>query len=212
MLITRDMKIRDVLAINEEKIIGSLILLSPAFERLRYPKLRRAMGGRVTVSQAARIARIPLSEMLYVLNLAAGAGEETLSDEIFAECGWDDFAYSDSNLPIRPPEISGVQDTDTNVHFVDLMPQAEAHIEPMPAIAKGLVGLKNRTDILLLKHPFDPIPLRDLFAKRGYESWAEERKQGIWYIYFYRPRAAAAAKARPSVDHAVYAKAFAAAA
>jgi len=36
----------------------------------------------------------------------------------------------------------------------------------MPDIAKGLVSLKNLQDALLLRHPFDPIPLREVFARR----------------------------------------------
>ena len=79
MKITRDMKIKEVLAIDEEKMLNTLFWIAPEFERLRYKKLRRAMSGRVSVEQAARIARIPITEMLYVLNLAAGEPEENLS-------------------------------------------------------------------------------------------------------------------------------------
>ncbi len=55
-----------------KKCFHAFFWLSPAFERLRHPLLRKAMSGRVTVSQAARVAQIPLTEALYVLNLAAG--------------------------------------------------------------------------------------------------------------------------------------------
>jgi hypothetical protein len=79
MKITSEMKIKEVLAFDEEKMLMTLMWLAPEFERLRYPKLRRAMSGRVSVAQAARIARVPLTEMLYVLNLAAGENEENPS-------------------------------------------------------------------------------------------------------------------------------------
>ena len=212
MKVTRDMKIRDVLALDEEKMLSRLMMLAPEFERLKYPRLRRAMSGRVSVAQAARIARVPLTEMLYALNIALGEDESELSAEIFADGGWDDFTYTDTNLPTRPADILGLKDTDPSVTYVDLMPQAEAHIDPMPAIARGLLQLSNKGDVLLLRHPFDPIPLRDLFARRGFESWAEERKAGEWFIYFYRPRLALAAFVHPQVKHAVYVKAFGAAA
>ncbi len=140
MRITGDMKIKEVLAIDEEKMITTLMWLAPEFERLRYPKLRRAMAGRVTVSQAARIARVPLSEMLYVLNLALGEDEAGLSDELRL-CGWDELPYTDSNLPVRPKEIASINDDHPNVIYVDLMRQADERLDPMPAIAKGLVGL-----------------------------------------------------------------------
>lgn len=211
MKITRDSKIKEVLAFDEEKMISRLMWLAPEFERLQYPKLRRAIAGRVSVSQAARIARIPLAEMLYVLNLAIGVNEVELSEEL-SLCGWDDHQFNDTNPPVKPKEIATTHDNDPNVVFVDLMRQADEKRDPMPAIAKGLVSLKRPGEMLLLRHPFDPIPLRDMFARRGFASWAEERKLGEWFIYFYRPSVKAAASAHPSVVRDVYAKGFAAAA
>lgn len=209
MKITREMKIKDVLAFGEERMIETLTWLAPEFERLRFAKLRRAMSGRVSVEQAARIARVPLTEMLYVLNLAAGESESLLATELKTgdRC---DYEYRETNPPIKPLELLNTRDNDARVHFVDLMPFHEAQRDPMPAIAKGLVGLKNPTDILLLKHPFDPVPLRDLFARKGYASWAEERNAGVWFIYFYRPAAAATVAAHPPVGHKIYLKTFAA--
>jgi hypothetical protein len=207
MKITREMKIRDVLAINEEKMLSTLMWLAPEFERLRYAKLRRAMSGRVSVEQAARIARIPLTEMLYVLNLAAGEPEEKLGDELRRASRTEDFDFHETNPPRKPEELTNLPDDNPNVVFVDLMIYADERRDPMPAIAKGLVSLKKSDDVLLLKHPFDPIPLRDMFARRGFSSWAEERKPGEWFIYFYKPSAAAKAKAYYSINHKHFARA-----
>ena len=211
MRIRGDLKIKEVLAIDEEKMITALMWLAPEFERLQYPKLRRAMAGRVSVSQAVRIARVPLTEMLYVLNLAIGENEAELSKEL-SLCAWDDLQYEEKNSPVKPTEIATTNDDDPNVVFVDLIRQADEKLDPMPAIAKGLVSLKRPGEILLLRHPFDPIPLRDMFARRGFGSWAEERKSGEWFIYFYRPALRAKASAHPAIVRDVYARAFAAAA
>jgi hypothetical protein len=208
MKITRDSKIKEVLAFDEEKMIRTLMWLAPEFERLRYPKLRRAMAGRVSVSQAARIARIPLTEILYVLNLAVGEDETEISKQLNLS-SLDDFQYKDTNVPVKPADIATAKETHENVVFVDLMKQADEKRDPMPAIIKGLLSLKRPSDILLLRHPFDPIPLRDMFAQRGFATWAEERKLGEWFIYFYRPSAPAAAFAHPPIVKDVYAKAFA---
>lgn len=204
MKITGEMKIKDILAFDEIQMIKTLGWMAPEFERLRYPRLRRAMSGRVSVAQAAAIARVPLAEMLYILNLAAGENEEQLNRELKSNTWWAAFEFHEKKSPIKPVELINVQDTDENVHFVDLMPYAEAMRDPMPAIAKGLVSLKNPTDILLLKHPFDPIPLRDMFARRGFDSWAEERNEGIWFIYFYRPIAKTKAVAHSPVANNVF--------
>lgn len=164
------------------------------------------MSGRVSVEQAARIARIPLTEMLYVLNLAIGEAEEKLSAEL-REKEWTDFEHHETNPPLKPMEILNLKDDSPNVRFVDLMPYAEDKLDPMPAIAKGLVSLERPEEVLLLKHPFDPIPLRDMFARRGFASWAEERKLGEWFIYFYRPTVTAKAVAHLPVNNKVFARA-----
>jgi hypothetical protein len=186
-------------------MLDAFMRLAPEFERLRYPKLRRAMSGRVSIAQAARIARIPLTEMLYVLNLTAGEPEEKLSVELRLQPK-ENFEFHDINPVSKPAELQDVSDTDRRVHFVDVMEEAERRQDPMPKIARGLVSMEKADDILLVRHPFDPIPLRDLFARRrGLASWAEERKPDDWYIYFYRPTKRAAAKAHPPVFNKVYA-------
>lgn len=205
MKITSDMKIREVLAFDEEKMLNTLFWLAPQFERLRYKKLRRAMSGRVSVEQAARIARIPLTEMLYVLNLALGEPEEILSEELRRR-DWNSFEYHETNPPLKPLELINLRDDSPNIVFVDLIEYAEDKLDPMPAIAKGLVSLKRAEDILLLKHPFDPIPLRDMFARRGFSSWAEERKAGEWFIYFYHPMPSAKAIANIPLNNKVFVK------
>jgi hypothetical protein len=82
MKVTSDMELQAVWAIDEEKILRTLEWLAPDLVRLQYPNPLRATIGSVTVRQAARIARIPLGEMLYVLNLAAGETDEVLSSEL----------------------------------------------------------------------------------------------------------------------------------
>lgn len=84
MKVTRDMSINDVLMIDEEKMLKTLTWLVPELGRLQYPHPRRAIVGAVTIEQAARLAHIPLVEMLYALNLAAGESEEDLAKELKA--------------------------------------------------------------------------------------------------------------------------------
>lgn len=206
MKVTPEMKVKEVLEINE-KMLDAFMWLAPEFERLQHAKLRRAMSGRVSVKQAARIARVPLSEALYLLNLTAGEEEEKLSAELNL-LSREDFEYETENSIFKPAEIAGVFDMDSRVHFVDVMVEADLKKDPLPKIVREAVKLKKPDEILLIKHLFDPIPLRDLFARRfKLASWAEERKPGNWYIYFYRPAAVAYAVAHLPVFHKVYAMA-----
>ena len=82
MKITGEMEIGAVLEIDEEKMKRTLGWLAPDLGRLQYPEPQREVIGCVSIEQAARIERMPLTEMLYVLNLAAGETEEDLSEEL----------------------------------------------------------------------------------------------------------------------------------
>jgi len=208
MKVTGEMKIKEVLMINE-RMIEAFVWLAPEFERLRNPTLRRLMSGRVTVSQAARVGHVPLSEALYVLNLTAGGDVQQLHREL-DELPTDAFRHTPDNPPRKPRELLGLDDTDSRIRFVDVMHQAECNQDPRPAIMHGLTELRNSNEVLLVRHPFDPIPLRDLFARRGFASWAEERRPFEWYIYFYRPAAEVAAVAHPPLTVAAFVRAVAA--
>lgn len=104
MKVTSDMTIEAVLAIDEEKMLKTLTWLAPGLGRLQSPNPRRATIGCVSVEQAARIARIPLTEMLYVLNLAAGETEEDLSEELCSRDGRD-FEVHETNPPAKAGRV-----------------------------------------------------------------------------------------------------------
>jgi hypothetical protein len=195
MRVTAEMKVKEVLEINEH-MIEAFVWLAPEFERLRHPRLRRVMAGRVSVKQAARIADVPLTEALYVLNLTAGEEEKRLTRELEQMCP-EAFECVANNPPKKPRELLGLKDDDLRIHFVDVTRQAEASEDPQPAILHELIKLQDAEEVLLVRHPFDPIPLRDKLATRGFASWSEERSPSDWYIYFYRPIARAGAAAHP---------------
>jgi hypothetical protein len=206
MKVTAEMKIKDVLEINEDKMLSAFLWLSQTFDRLQNPILRKAMSGRVTVSQAARIAQIPLTEALYVLNLAAGEDSVDIAEELKLYPKFD-FEYQETNPPKKPRQLLGIFDEDSEVIFVDVMKQAEQNSDPLPIIMRSFAELKAATEkILLIHHPFDPIPLRDLFARQGFASWAEERTPSSWFIYFYRPAASEKAIAHPPICNEVFVK------
>jgi predicted HTH domain antitoxin len=202
MKVNSEMKVKEVLKINE-RMIDAFGWLAPEFERLRNPILLKAMAGRVSVEQAARIAKVPLSEVLYLLNLAAGEDEQKLTDELRL-INPEGRRYTPQNTTPKPGELDSLQDDDPRIHFVDVLPQAEEDLDPRPAIMHGLSELRDADEVLLVRHRFDPIPLRDLFVRRGFSSWAEERRRNEWYIYFYRPGVRTAAVVHPPMSVASF--------
>ncbi len=139
----------------------------------------------------------------------AGEVEERLAGEL-QRSEPENCQYHSENLTDRPRELLGLRDDDRHVIFVDVIPQARRNQDPRPTIMHGLTELRDNEDVLLVRHVFDPIPLRDLFASRGFASWAEERRPNDWYIYFYRPTAFAAAVAHTPASAVPRARAMAA--
>ncbi len=62
----------------------------------------------------------------------------------------EDFEYTGANVPVKPLEIANIKDIDAQVIFMNLMLQAFERRDPIPAIAKGLVSLKNSSNVLLI--------------------------------------------------------------
>lgn len=199
MKVTAEMKVKDALKINE-RMLDAFTWLAPEFERLRNPALRKVMANRVTIEQAARVAKLPLAEILYVLNLAAGEEPEQLNRE-FDSLPVGAFQVARDNSRRKPRELLNLKDRDERVRFVDVMPHAGQSEDPLPTIMHNMLALESDREVLLVRHPFDPIPLRELFARRGFASWAEERRPAEWYIYFYRPAARAEAVAHPPLTN-----------
>lgn len=184
MKITKDMKVKEALSFGDH-MLDAFCWLAPAFERLRYPRLRKVMSGRVSIAQAARIGGVPVAEALYVLNLAAGCDPLELEAELVA-LPKKDLEFQESDLSRKPDKIRHLKDEDPSIVFVDVTTNAQENRDPLPDIVRGLGLIKGEKEILLIRHPFDPVPLRDLLKKRGYASWAEERLPNDWYIYFYQ--------------------------
>jgi hypothetical protein len=82
MRITADMELNEVLAIDEDRMLRTLTWIAPELGKLQTPRPLRSVVGTVTIEQAARLARVPIDDMLYALNLAAGEEQDSLSDEL----------------------------------------------------------------------------------------------------------------------------------
>ena len=95
--------------------------------------------------------------------------------------------------PSKPRELLGLADDGRLVHFVDAIgkPPEEAGA----AVLGELGRLRYGDEVLLVRNSRDPHLTRFEFGRRGYASWAEERRADEWYVYFYRPHASAGAVA-----------------
>jgi len=84
------------------------------------------------------------------------------------------------------------------------IPMAQLHLDVREDIRRGqepfariMAAVKALADdqALVLRAPFEPIPLYEVLGKRGFVHWTERRASDDWSIWFYRD---AAVRAEPT--------------
>ena len=66
--------------------------------------------------------------------------------------------------------------------------------EPLPRIMRAVKAL-GEDEILVLRAPFDPLPLYEVLGRRGLAHWTEREGANDWHVWFYRDEVPSAAPA-----------------
>jgi uncharacterized protein (DUF2249 family) len=156
------------------QLLEALIGLSPNFGKLRNPVLRRVQTRLVTVAQAAAIAGLEPAAVVRRLN--AAAGQESPSEAV-------------ADTPAPPASVA---DNDAAAAFdapiaveLDVRPLLARGEEPFRAIMAAARDIPVG-QALRLHVGFEPLPLYDLLAKRGFRHRAEPLGPDDWAITFLR--------------------------
>ncbi len=144
------------------------------FELLRRPTLRKLMTPLVTIEKAARTADVDVGSMLEAIYTALGAPVPAdLQD-----------APGRLDHPAASPDwlrnLSGDQAV-----VLDVREEARSGQEPYHHIMKAVASLKAG-QVLRLCNLFEPVPLYDVLAQRGFAHLTERRGPQEWWITFYR--------------------------
>ncbi len=168
--IQRDWTIRKVLE-RYPALLDDLVAMSPAFDKLRNPLMRKVQSRLVTVEQAARIGGIAPDLLLARLNRAAGAAagdpvpQATATSPEPAPPGWLGVAEVTRLLDVRPIMVRGEEP------FRKIMATAR-DVEPGETF-RLLAG-------------FEPVPLYDTLAKQGFSHWSRQLAPEYWQVDFHR--------------------------
>jgi uncharacterized protein (DUF2249 family) len=117
------------------------------------------------------MASVPPGELLAALRRAVGA---------------DDASPEDRAIPAPgpgagpPPGLAGRPAVD-----LDVREDIRRGIEPFARIMTAVKGLHGE-EVLVLRAPFEPIPLYDVLGRRGFAHWTERRSSDDWAVWFYR--------------------------
>ncbi len=174
-MITKTMKISKMLK-DYPQTIDILLKTSPHFSKLKNKILRKALAARVNVEQAAAIAGVDLSALLYRLNKSVNpiAESQIVSANIKKEKNImeeNDFNFINN---LNPDKII----------LLDVRPIINTGKDPFLEIMSTVKALKE-DDIFLLINSFEPIPLYSVMGKKGFD-YKIIKEEEVYKIYFFK--------------------------
>jgi uncharacterized protein (DUF2249 family) len=189
-VIRADDRVSRVLA-ADPALLEVFVRVSPAFERLRNPALRRVMTRLVTVEQAARIGGVEPALLLAHLNGQAGGVPAT-------NTGATTMDTTPHNAASRPAGLARIPDD--LVVELDVRAELRAGREPFSLIMDAVRSVPPG-GALALRAIFEPAPLYDVLGRRGFDHWTDRRADDDWVVWFFAaPPATDAGDAGDSID------------
>jgi hypothetical protein len=162
ILITPKTKVGELLDAYPE-LESVLISMSPAFEKLRNPVLRKTVARVATLQQVAVVGGLKADEIVGRLRKEVG---QTESVESSAES-----AYLNDIVP-------DWFDKSKVVETYDASPVINSGASPMAEILRRTKVL-NQGDIFELMTPFVPAPILDMLRTQGFKVWCIQNGPGI---------------------------------
>lgn len=164
--ITPDSRVGELLE-RYPQLEDTLISISPAYESLKNPVLRRTVAKVATLRQVARVGNVPLGSLISRLREAAGQEPPQSTEEPAAPEGARP-AWADPALVVRT---------------YDARETIESDGHPMQQVMSDLARLKGE-EVYALITPFVPAPLIDLAAGKGFLAWSAREGTEMIRTYF----------------------------
>ncbi len=166
MVVDRNTKIGDLLKMREDAL-DIIASITPAFEKLRNPVLRKSIAPRVRVKDAARIGNMPVNTFLKFL------------EKHDFEVSYDER----DTMEVQPKKCEVLKNYKTV--SLDVRADLESGRDPFNKIREKLAGLE-KGEALEVIVDFEPVPLIDLFERSGYDHCTICR-DGYVSTYFFKP-------------------------
>lgn len=165
--ITPQTMISDLLE-NYPELEDKLIEISPIFEKLKNPILRKTVAKVATLKQAATIGNVSIGDLINQLREAAGLNSIDVKNDTPQKQSKPDWVKKDN--------VKFEYDA-----FIDL----ENGIHPAGKVTKEIHDLKG-DDLYLLSTPFVPAPLIQMVEEKGYEVYIDDLGDQMFNTYIKR--------------------------
>jgi uncharacterized protein (DUF2249 family) len=150
--------------------LDAIISISPKFEKLRNPVLRKLMAGRTSVGMASKIGGCKPEDFFAKLQPLGFDIDRTATATAEGKNMVPDFILS-----LQPEQIVAL----------DVRPVIASGEDPLQMILANIKGLKEGKTLKII-NTFEPTPLMILLQKQGFESFADPINEDLVETYFYR--------------------------
>lgn len=151
--------------------LDAIVSISPKFNKLRFPLLRKLMAPRTSISMACKIGGCTFNDFVEKL--------KPLGFEV-------DTTAAVINEKEETPLLDFMKSlTPENTIDLDVRPVLDSGKDPLNLILKEVNKLKAN-QVLKLANSFEPIPLIQLLGKRGFETYSEIVDENLTYTYFHK--------------------------
>ena len=171
MTINANTKIASLLKHNADSL-EAIVSISPTFEKLRNPILRKLMAARTSIAMASKLGNCSVDDFF---NKLRPLGFEVDNTVPVMEKGQE-------NKPI-PSFVKNI-DADKMIEL-DVRTIIESGKDPLGIIMKKVNALETGS-VFKIINSFEPTPLMQLLGKQGFESYAEAISDNLVNTYFYR--------------------------
>ena len=169
MFISANTKISAIIRHNPAAL-EAIVSLSPKFEKLRNPILRKLMAGRASVSMASKIGGCSIRDFFKKLQPLGFDADDTVP-----------VIVEEKKQP--PVFISTLKPEEIVV--LDVRPVIATGKDPLNSILEKFKALQPN-QVLKLLNSFEPTPLMLLLQKQGFDSWANDIDDNLVETWFYR--------------------------
>lgn len=170
MTINADTKIATILKQNSAAL-EAIISITPKFEKLRNPILRKLMAGRTSIAMASKISGCSINDFFEKLE-PLGFNIDKAAQQVINK--------EKQHLPtffnlLKPDQI---------IDF-DVRPIIDANEDPLSLIVKKVKNIQPG-QALKIVNSFEPTPLILLLKKQGFESYVDVIDDQKVETYFYK--------------------------
>ena len=169
MIINANTKIASILKHNAEAL-EAIISITPKFEKLRNPLLRKLMAGRTSLAMASKISGCGLEAFYTRL--------KPLGFEIDKVC-----VPVNEEKPHLPAFFNSLKPED--IEALDVRPVIEAGEDPLSLIVKKVKTILPGKALKII-NSFEPTPLLSLLQKQGFTYYVDVIDDNEVDTYFYK--------------------------